>query len=348
MPAYQRVGASSPNASYRAASSQRNRNSPPVDETIGLMLTDLVSLSHNIERYLAENPTAVKGSPNARVLKAEEIERVVRRVEVHFKSRVDELDRIVQEQKDVILQLSKEREMWKRRAEAAGEPRRQSGHDLSNTPATSTALSDCVGDATPRDATARPHDVQQLRQTLAEEKRQRLLVEEQTQHLTEQHAKVVNTLEQRIRKQEKQLQSMVEVFEQHGGGSNGAGGVGIMSSGGGSGTPRSLKFRQRQLRFDDHPPTPDRTVPASSSSAASQHAMPARALSADIAEVIDVSSYQPSGKNSPSNPPPSTMLPLEADADMDDVAAFLANISKELESISSVESQRHTKIASLT
>jgi hypothetical protein len=301
------------------------------------MLTDLVALSHNIERYIAENPIAASGahqsSPNQRALKAEEIERVVRRVEVHFKARIDELDRIVQEQKEVILQLSREREMWKRRAEAGGESSSSKRHD-----------GDVASDAaTPRD-TAK--DVQHLRQTLAEEKRQRLLVEEQTQHLTEQHTKVVNTLEQRIRKQEKQLQSMVEVFEQHGSSNSGGG------NSNGNGTPRSLKFRQRQLRFDDHPPTPDRATTAGSSELVQQQLQSSMYLrssaghaSDDVTDVIDIS-----GKSSPLEPtvPASTVLPLEVDADMDDVAAFLANISKELESISSVEAQRQNKIAALS
>jgi hypothetical protein len=308
------------------------------------MLTDLVALSHNIERYIAENPIAASGgnqsSPNQRALKAEEIERVVRRVEVHFKARIDELDRIVQEQKEVILQLSREREMWKRRAEAGGEASSSKRHD-----------GDVASDAaTPRD-TAK--DVQHLRQTLAEEKRQRLLVEEQTQHLTEQHTKVVNTLEQRIRKQEKQLQSMVEVFEQHGSSNSGGG------NSNGNGTPRSLKFRQqRQLRFDDHPPTPDRTTTTTAAAGGSSSELVQQQLQSstylrsgvghptdDVTDVIDIS-----GKSSPLDPtvPASTVLPLEVDADMDDVAAFLANISKELESISSVEAQRQNKIAALS
>lgn len=297
------------------------------------MLTDLVTLSHNIERYIAENPLAVSGgnqsSPNQRALKAEEIERVVRRVEVHFKARIEELDKIVQEQKEAIVQLSREREMWKRRAEAGGEAS-SSKRDLE-------VASDA---ATPRDTMK---DVQNLRQTLAEEKRQRLLVEEQTQHLTEQHTKVVNTLEQRIRKQEKQLQSMVEVFEQHGASHNNPAG----GNSNGSGTPRSLKFRQRQLRFDEHPPTPDRTTAAAASSGEPLYAHRVSVSSYandEITDVIDVS-----GKSSPLDPsPPSTAVPLEVDADMDDVAAFLANISKELESISSVEAQRQNKIAALS
>jgi hypothetical protein len=325
-----RVGAHSPASSIRPVSAQRARNSPPMGEAIGSMLTDLVALSHHIERYLRENPGAVQGTSPQRALKAEEIERVVRRVEGHFKARVAELDQIVQEQKDVIIQLSREREMWKKRAENAEQLHKQplAQHD------------DIIGDATPREATQRPSDANHLRQVLAEEKRQRLLVEEQTQHLTEQHGKVVHTLEQRIRKQERQLQSMMEALEQHGNSNNGSG---VVTSGGGSGTPRSLKFRQRQLRFDDHPPTPDRAAASTS-----QPSYSGRALSADIAEVIDVSSQQPSGRVSPKGPPPSTVLPLEVDAEMDDVAAFLANISKELESISTVETQRHSKIAALS
>lgn len=53
-----------------------------------------------------------------------------------------------------------------------------------------------------------PPDTETLRHQLNEEKRHRLACEEQCQRMTEEHAKVVSTIEQRMRKQERQILDM--------------------------------------------------------------------------------------------------------------------------------------------
>lgn len=340
----------------RSASAMRGpRPSPPMDDTIGHMLSDLVNISHNIERYISSNPAAL-AQPKS--LHADDVERIVRRVESHFKGKLEQLEGLVQEQKDVIVQLSRERDQWKKKAEALSSSASSAQHSIgdavrSSIAQRSAALSELEKTwVTDEDVAAhaaapkgRDAEIHQLRHILLEEKRQRLLVEEQTQSLTEQHAKVVNTLELRIRKQEKQLQVIMDAFEQQ----QGAQSAAVVPqaedhANGTRGTPRSLKFRQRQLRFGDEP-----TVGFESHAA--QRVVPERCTSTDITDVIEISAHS-TGKTSPAavpaEVPASTVPPLSGDAAMDDVTLFLANISKELESINDIEIHRQTKIAALS
>lgn len=365
------------------------RSPPQVDENISAMLNDLVHISHNIERYIQENPNAVgsAAASSAAVgaqLKAEEIERVVRRVESHFQAKLQQQEATLQEQKDVIIQLSKERDMWRRKAEQ---------HQASSSPAAGTPVNTASREPVPVDSLLdgvnltlavgpkqgkERDEIQQLKHVLAEEKRQRLLVEEQTQSLTEQHAKVVHTLEQRIRKQDKQLQEIIEVFEHQQQQSlgnqqlqssatphNGNNISGAPEGENLRGTPRSLKFRQRQLRLGEEtmnqestprssgaqPPAQAMTTSdARAAQEASTIALLRRAQSTDITDVIEVTQQASSRTDSP--PLPASRgggghIHEQVDiGPVDDVALFLANISKELECINDLEVQRHSKITS--
>jgi hypothetical protein len=166
-------------------------------------------------------------------------------------------------------------------------------------------------------------ELAQLRQVLLAEKRQRLLVEEQTQMLAEQHTKVVGTLEQRIRKQEKQLQMVMDALNaQHGydGGVDGAS----------KGTPRSRILRQR-------------TAASARLSEVEATATPRSGHEPSPAEPQEGAIRIPS-VCSESFSKGSTAVPH---GDVDDVALFLQNISKELESINDLEIERHSKLLML-
>ncbi|GET91349.1 hypothetical protein, conserved [Leishmania tarentolae] len=192
------------------------------------MLNELVDLSHSIAALLEQGkmPSLIVSPSTADrqqevSLKTQEIERIVRRVEAHFVDRIRSLEALNASLVEEVRQL--------RRALAEQRTNSSAGrmsvlHDARGGDLTedSKALDDwekASWDETVSDAAA--SEVEHLRRVLVAEKRQRLRVEEQTQSLTEQHAKVVGTLERRLKKQEQQLFDLIAAIDRgYGGGSS--------------------------------------------------------------------------------------------------------------------------------
>lgn len=183
------------------------------------MLSELVDLSQSIAALLEQEAVphapALTSSSSARQkeagLKTQEIERIVRRVEAHFVDKVQTLEATNTTLKDEVRHL---REALKA----------QSRSESVKTAATQDVRGGLREEIEALDAldrawtsegngTAPLTEAEQLRRVLLAEKRQRLRVEEQTQSLTEQHAKVVGTLERRLKKQEEQLYDLIAAID---------------------------------------------------------------------------------------------------------------------------------------
>lgn len=267
------VAQSPPSRAYRGLSPQRAlvpshpRISPgPSSSLVSVnganvhnMLSDLVELSQSIAAILEQEPSAASlGGGNTAVdsrqqatLKAQEIERIVKRVEAHFISKLSAAESANRELESQVRRLSEQVESLQAQLSSAagGEPRR-AGVDFA--PMVRGGLKEqgqALEDLSKSWATGGPaehdSDVEQLRRVLLAEKRQRLLVEEQTQSLTEQHAKVVATLERRLHKQEDQLRDLINAMERHTGGATSAvTTVSLSPSPGRPSTPRHILRQQ--------------------------------------------------------------------------------------------------------
>ncbi|KAG5469991.1 hypothetical protein LSCM4_02679 [Leishmania orientalis] len=189
------------------------------------MLNELVDLSHSIAALLEQGqmplltppPSAVDRQQEAN-LKTQEIERIVRRVEAHFVDRIHSLETanasLVEEVRQLRRALATQR--------TNGGPGRASARHtvpggLREEGAAMGVLDKASLDEVADGAAASEADY--LRRVLVSERRQRLRVEEQTQSLTEQHARVVGTLERRLKKQEEQLYDLIAAIDRgYGGG----------------------------------------------------------------------------------------------------------------------------------
>jgi soluble cytochrome b562 len=186
------------------------------------MLTELVDLSHSIAALLEQEglPYMPALTSSARQqeagLKTQEIERIVRRVEAHFVDKIQTLEATNATLKDEVHQL--------REALSDAQARSENGkviatavpsHDVRGGLKEEMEALDALDKAWARDGNGMTalSEAEQLRQVLLAEKRQRLRVEEQTQSLTEQHAKVVGTLERRLKKQEEQLYDLIAAID---------------------------------------------------------------------------------------------------------------------------------------
>ncbi|KAG5470414.1 hypothetical protein LSCM1_01658 [Leishmania martiniquensis] len=189
------------------------------------MLNELVDLSHSIAALLEQGqmplltpaPSAADREQEAH-LKTQEIERIVRRVEAHFVDRIHSLETANASLLEEVRQLR----------EVLATHRTNGGPGLANAlhavhgglreeaealGVSDTASSDEVANC------AAVSEAEYLRRVLVAERRQRLRVEEQTQSLTEQHARVVEMLERRLRKQEEQLYDLIaSIDKRYGGG----------------------------------------------------------------------------------------------------------------------------------
>ncbi|KAK7199624.1 hypothetical protein NESM_000007500 [Novymonas esmeraldas] len=184
------------------------------------MLSELVDLSHSIAALLDQgqvSPSApAPGAPDRQQevsLKAQEIERIVRRVEAHFVDHIRTLEAanasLAEESRQLRGTLAAQR------AGGGGGGVWEESEALdARDPAVWSGRSGNGGGAALGES-------EQLRRVLVAEKRQRLRVEEQTQLLTEQHAKVVGTLERRLKKQEEQLYDLIAAIDRgYGGGAS--------------------------------------------------------------------------------------------------------------------------------
>lgn len=164
-------------------------------------------------------------------LKAQEIERIVRRVENHFAQKIASMQQKEKEQTKKIAELTAELCRLQQEKQQATDNSRNlsilqgsptfSVDGLSGGEGASrfqqnqefTAKGNCVVATTNNNASDSNSEANNLRRMLQEEKRQRLFVEEQTQSLTEQHSRVVSTLERRLQKQEEQLRELAASLE---------------------------------------------------------------------------------------------------------------------------------------
>lgn len=188
------------------------------------MLSDLVDLSHSIAALLEQGQlTASTPAPSAAdrqqeaTLKTQEIERIVRRVEAHFVDRIQSLESTNAALTGEVRRL---RDMLQA-AGANGHSRRVNGaSDVRGGLREESEALDELDKAWAGEAGngAADSEAERLRRVLLAEKRQRLRVEEQTQSLTEQHAKVVGTLERRLKKQEEQLYDLIAAIDRGYGG----------------------------------------------------------------------------------------------------------------------------------
>ena len=398
------------------------------------MLETIVALSQSIASQLSTVPgTAAASQPPqlqagcsansdgaASALKAQEIERIVRRVESHYQARTDEARRLLDQQTELLrqVQASKDGEIASLRAKISdleqllatrsqypefclpvedggasrpaaasrnvlGDASSPDGHNLSPMTAVArqrlqqqraalseleqqwgfispTTLEGAPTAPVPTAVTsARTNDTNHLRLMLVSEKRQRLLVEEQTQDLAEQHAKVIQTLEQRLRKQEKQIADLT--------GALGANDV-IDGGGKGGGTPRSRHLLRTQSRrsgiLDDSGVHGSPSIGTSNAPPPPSAEAPAPRPSGSIGpEVVEVSEVQFRGVNTTADDTkprgPSGVQPLQLRSTLedssskqarlaaDDVASFLESISRELESISEGETKRSTMLSAI-
>lgn len=178
-------------------------------------------------------------------LRRQEVERIVKRVASHY---VAKLASMVQDNKKLQLQVTslegtvaeQQRTILALRRSVTTDASSLVGasiHPAETVPqdeSRATGLAETVGRSSvltesimnipssaalpsPRSVPPDAREVNALRKALFAEKRQRLMVEEQTQRLAEQHAVLISTLEQRLHKQESQIRDIIRAAE------NGAG-----------------------------------------------------------------------------------------------------------------------------
>ncbi|KPA84505.1 hypothetical protein ABB37_01052 [Leptomonas pyrrhocoris] len=182
------------------------------------MLAELVDLSNSIAALLGQealSPTPALSSSARQLeagLKTQEIERIVHRVEAHFVDKIQTLEATNTTLKDEVRQLREALQRAQARSEGT---KSAAAHDVRGGLKEEIEALDALDKAWTResDGAAGLTEAEQLRRVLLAEKRQRLRVEEQTQSLTEQHAKVVGTLERRLKKQEDQLYDLIAAID---------------------------------------------------------------------------------------------------------------------------------------
>lgn len=206
------------------------------------MLNNLVELSKSIALTIERerSPLSTAGRTGPEALRTQEIERVVRRVESHFTERITQLE-------EENRRLESENHQLRSTSVRDGSPGQIPVSALS------PSVRGCIRDqeqalneldrAWCSECGDHSREVEYLRQVLIAEKRQRLLVEEQTQSLTEQHAKVVSTLERRLQKQEEQLRDLINAVDRSHGNSDSTS-PSQVSSPGALVTPRHLLRQQ--------------------------------------------------------------------------------------------------------
>lgn len=213
-----------PERRHRQLVSRSPQSSVP-GASVHHMLTELVDLSHSIaalleqEGGLSPTPPALTSSARQQEagLKTQEIERIVHRVEAHFVDKIQTLEATnatlkeeVRQLRDALAQAQVRSEHPKTAAAALRDVRGGLKDEIEALDALDKAW---MGDGGGGGAAAAQSEAEQLRRVLLAEKRQRLRVEEQTQSLTEQHAKVVGTLERRLKKQEDQLYDLIAAID---------------------------------------------------------------------------------------------------------------------------------------
>eukprot|EP00796_Vickermania_ingenoplastis_P013387 gene13387-9213_t len=136
------------------------------------------------------------GSPESQfsVLRREETHRIVQRVASHFAERLSA--------------LQKENAELKRRIATLGDNAAVQQTAGKNDSLTSSGFRSSTNLRDDQNM-----ELEFMKNALLAEKRQRLLVEEQTQKLTEQHLLLLNTLEHRLRKQESQIRDIIRASE---------------------------------------------------------------------------------------------------------------------------------------
>lgn len=311
-------------------------------------------------------------SADPQVLKKVEIERIVRRVEAHFVARLAEGQEIIDQQATLIRQLRQrlaaEKQTYEERIEDL-EKRIANNVDVEELLSQNGGMS---SPGTPKGGVgvAAAVAIEQLKQLLHFEKRQRLQCEEQSQLMAEQHNRVVQTLEQRLRRTERQLQ------EQSGCGTSSNGSLSVRQ------TPRSAPFARRHaegglstpatLHISAHADPlalpsaplvavvpPIRGFVTGSAPAADSNESPPSSIRHDDNNnpfSVNISSRQlvPSGVDGRSKPPLQATIrggrdssATEASQAADDVASFLDNITRELDSINVAEAERNAAIQRL-
>lgn len=198
----------SPGRSEGGASLSTSMVSSRGVSAVHTMLNDLIEISHGIASYLdQENAEVQQQSRQQTALKAQEIERIVKKVEAHYSKRIASLESRNAQLENEVLILAKKIKSMQQQQQFTQTSSFDTPTDQLFLPA-QTKPTELPGLATHSGAT-----VEDLRNLLSAEKRQRLMVEEQTQSLAEQHAKVVATLERRLLKQEEQLRELMSALE---------------------------------------------------------------------------------------------------------------------------------------
>lgn len=208
----------------RGVPSNNTRISAP-NTSVQHMLNELVVLSRSIadlleHEELSPTPALTSSARQQEAgLKTQEIERIVRRVEAHFVDKVQALEATNATLRVEVRQLRQALQAQSRsdgvRAAGVAAASGAASHDVRGGLKEEIEALDALDRAWARDGNgaAALSEAEQLRRVLLAEKRQRLRVEEQTQSLTEQHAKVVGTLERRLKKQEEQLYDLIAAID---------------------------------------------------------------------------------------------------------------------------------------
>ncbi|EKF31344.1 hypothetical protein MOQ_004821 [Trypanosoma cruzi marinkellei] len=242
----------SPDGSSHALPSSRNHKSHygsgENGHQVRHLLSELVEISHTLAEYLQGEPSALmlqqQASPinsdggfatrphsqKQATLKAQEIERIVKRVESHFSEKIASMEKRDKEQTAVIIELRKEIQRLQQQDRPFSPPLSSSRegdfrtssrsaqyptgasngtHTVTTTNKNNNSTTTASKNANGNSPSEHVAEVENLRRMLQEEKRQRLFVEEQTQSLSEQHGRVVMTLERRLQKQEDQLCELI-------------------------------------------------------------------------------------------------------------------------------------------
>ncbi|EPY25897.1 hypothetical protein STCU_05924 [Strigomonas culicis] len=287
--------------------------SPQSAAAVQCMLSDLIEISQHLASYL-EHEVVSGGagacSNQAATLKAQEIERIVRRVEAYYNKKL----------------------------ESASAARKQLEHQVEEL--TALVHKGASGGSSV--------DTEALRHALLAEKRQRFQLEEQTQLMTEQHAKVVGTLERRLQKQETQLRDLLHMIDRTG--ATSATLSSSLDAGATLGTPRRLlrqqlaqhqetqraleQYRQHIVShpMDNNAPL---TVESLSNSRSEGEKTRATVVDAKPPEQKRLE-YSPPVNNDrieESNASENTTRKGDALREVDEISAFLDNITKELENI---------------
>lgn len=219
-------------------------------------------------------------------LRKDEVERIVKRVAAHYLERMTALMHRNKKLEERILAL-----------EACARP---SNEDRGNTLIPPLLVQE-DGDF------PETSEITCLRSALLAEKRQRLLVEEQTQRLTEQHTALIRTLEQRLYKQEHQIRDILSASS-------------AKSSLCGRSSPRKVEHQA------------SRTGATPSTQAERADEMLTELSARSSPRATDVNAELESGHISPLRRPDQLRTASIAE-EIDDISAFLSQLTEELGSM---------------